>query len=132
MKFISLEFNHINRPRKEIILFKKVSFWISLIPWSFLLTFYGLVIRFRLKYKAWPDENPIDPKEISMDGHIGIIYLLLLYSLLSSIFFVFLVFRLFRNKPEKEDLLVIVIFFMGLVFFVHWLFYCRLTDWFIE
>lgn len=127
-----MNFYPINSLKREILLFKKETFWISLVPWSFLLAFYALVIRFRLKYDVWPLQNPIDPNQISMNVHIGIIYLLLLYSLLSSIFFVFLVFRLFRNKPEKEDLQIIVIFFIGLMFFAHWLFMSSLADWFLD
>lgn len=97
---------------------RKITFWFSLVPYSFLIAFYTLIWRYNIKYNTLPIESFIDPKEIGMDNHIFIIDLLLMLSVLSLLSLPYSLYIVFKNK-NKIDVYILFSQILAIVFFIY-------------
>lgn len=93
----------------------RFAFIISFLPLFYLILFYLLVIRFKLKFEDWPIHNPIDPKNIGFEFHISLLDIILVYLIiLIPVFGVRLILKLMKRQNMFSEIL----YFSNLILFI--------------
>lgn len=105
--------------------------FIAMIPWFFLLSFFGLLFRFKLKYGVFPSDNPISPKDIGMSLHVGIIDTLMMCTFINLPLIGYLLFTAFKTKDLKLKRIGLFSLFGTLVCF-YFLKFSDITEWYFN
>jgi hypothetical protein len=110
---------------------KKISIFMSLMPWAFLLSFYSLIIRFKVKYGLWPLSNPIDPKKIDMSRHIFLTNILIFATFLSIPFVCYFGYKTLKDRNPK-GIAFFLVCLLGLIIAIYLLKFGRMTEWYFD
>ena len=115
----------------EIMIIRKIALAFGLIPWLFLLSFYSLIIRFKLIYYLLPPARPIDPKEIGMPIHTGVIYGLFILLLAAIPIIVYSTITSIVKRKKKHSLYFIFCL-IGLLVCFYVLMNSKIMDWYFD
>ena len=110
---------------------RKLTLLTGLVPWIFLALFYGLVVRFHLKYGASPLQKPLDPKSIGMLMHIVLINIFLIGFMISVPMLLYLAFS-FLKDHRTTDLRYLILGFSGTAICFYVLGYSEIAEWFFD
>ena len=113
------------------MIIRKIAIAFGLIPWLFLLSFYSLILRFKLNYHVLPIVKPLDPKEIGMPIHTGIINGFSILLIASIPIIMYSTFTSIVRRKKKHSVYFIFCL-IGLLVCFYVLMTSKLMDWYFE